>query len=107
MNLLIRYTPKDPKTLNFAKTNFFIKGIVLYIDNKFIYIDIGLKKYLKIPLEYCYKLNMQHKKYIKNSGLQKGTIKLIRTIPLDPIKLYNTQNKETFKDLNSIHWTHI
>lgn len=99
----IKSTPKLPKTLYFAESNFFIKGIFVYKDTKFIYIDIGLKNYLKVPINFCFSAKNKTKLNTKLLFNETGKIIILKKeTPKNKISATVSQNKRAIANLNFI-----
>lgn len=105
--ILNNYTPKEPKTINFYKTNFFVKGNILYVDTKFIYINIGLKTLIKVPKEYCVQLKTKKQFYIQSNDLTRQKLKIIRIMLPETEALLNTTNIKTIENLHFVYWNYL
>ncbi len=99
--------PKEPKTINFYKTNFFVKGHILYVDNKFIYINIGLKTLIKVPKEYGIQLKTKKQFYIQSNDITKYKLKIIRIMLTETEALLNVSNRKTIENLHFVYWNYI
>lgn len=101
--IFAKHAPKPPKTLNFAESNFFIKGVFVYKDNKFIYIDIGLKNYIKVPINFCFSHKNEFKLNTKILFAKTGKIiTLKKETPKNKISVTSSQNKQAITNLNFI-----